>query len=77
MPESQRSTLAPRAVLRPRCPQCEAPAIVQRSTAERSGFQYWTLRCAKCGHIHEAQVQADPMTSEATRWLSSDLRAPT
>lgn len=77
MSESRRTTLAPRIVARPRCPHCKAPARVQRSTAVRSGFEHWTLRCTKCAHIHEAQVQADPMTSEATRWLFGDLRAPT
>lgn len=77
MPESQRSPLAPRAVARPRCPLCPARALVQRSAAGRSGFEHRTLGCTKCGDIHEAQFQADPMTSEATGWLSSELRAPT
>ena len=69
--------LAPRMVARPRCPQCNAPARVQRSTAAVSGFQHWTLRCTKCGHIHEADVHADPMTPEAKGWLAGELRAPT
>lgn len=73
----QLSTLTPRAVARPRCPQCQAPALVQRATAAQRGLEHWTLRCPKCGHIHEAQVQTDPMTAEATRWLLGDLRAPT
>jgi hypothetical protein len=77
MSESSPSTLTPRAVVRPRCPQCQAPALVQRSTAGRPGFEHWTLRCTKCGHIHEAQVQLDPMASDMNRWLSSELRAPT
>jgi len=69
--------LTPRAIARPRCPQCQAPALVQRATVGRSGFEHWTLRCTKCGHIHEAQVYADPMTSEATGWLSGELHSPT
>ena len=77
MQEFLPSTLTPRAVSRPRCPQCQAPALVQRATAGRSGFEHWTLRCTKCGHIHEAQVRSDPMTREAAGWLSSELRAPT
>ena len=77
MSESPQSILTPRAVARPRCPQCQAPVIVQRATAGRPGFEHWTLRCAKCGHIHEAQVQTDPMKSEAVGWLSGDLHAPT
>lgn len=77
MTEIHTSTLTPRAVARPRCPQCQARALVQRATAARPDFEHWTLRCTKCGHIHEAQVRADPMTSEATGWLSGELRSPT
>ena len=58
MSEMQSTTLTPRSAARPRCPQCQAPALVQRATPARSGFEHWTLRCTKCGHIHEAQVQA-------------------
>jgi uncharacterized Zn finger protein len=71
------SILTPRAVALPRCPQCQAPALIQRATPGRSGFEHWTLRCPKCGNIHEVQVQTDPMKSEAIGWLSGDLHAPT
>jgi ssDNA-binding Zn-finger/Zn-ribbon topoisomerase 1 len=78
MPQATLSTtLAPRAVTRPRCPQCQAPALVQRKSPGRTGFEHWTLRCPKCGTIHEAQVQVDPMKSESAGWLSGDLHAPT
>ena len=30
-------------------------------TSARPGLEYWTLRCAQCGLIHEAQVNAEPM----------------
>jgi len=76
MTEILPSTSALRAVARPRCPKCEAPARVQRSTPGRSGFEHWTLRCTKCGHLHEAQVHADPVKSEAAGWLSSHLHSP-
>jgi len=45
---------------RPRCPRCQARVTVQRTVASRPGFEHWTLRCTKCGHIHEAQVNVDP-----------------
>lgn len=77
MTELQTITLTPRQVMRPRCPQCEAPARVQRATPGRKGFEHWTLRCTKCGHIHEVQMRSDPMTSTADGWLSGGLRAPT
>jgi hypothetical protein len=53
MSESQIPTLPARLG----CPQCEARTTTQRITRARSGFEHWTLRCTKCGHIHEAQVQ--------------------
>ncbi len=31
----------------------------------RAGCEHWTLRCTKCGHVHEAQVHVDPMKSDA------------
>jgi RNase P subunit RPR2 len=77
MTKIQPSTLKPRAVARPRCPRCQAPSLVQRATAGRSGFEHWSLKCSSCGHIHEAQVHVDPMTSEAAGWVSSELRSPT
>jgi uncharacterized Zn finger protein len=77
MLESQLSTFSPRTAASRRCPQCEAPAIVQRATPGRSGFEHWTLRCTSCGNIHQAQVQTDPMKSATAGWLSGDLHAPT
>jgi hypothetical protein len=49
---------------------------VQRITAARSGFEHWTLRCIKCGLIHEARVNADPMKSDAISWEYRDPGAP-
>jgi transcription elongation factor Elf1 len=77
MPEFQFPTLAPRAVVRPRCPQCQASTTVQRAIPSRRGFEHWTLRCTKCGLIHEAQVDADPMKSGAGGWTDSNLNPPT
>jgi uncharacterized Zn finger protein len=72
LPTSPRRTSASR-----RCPQCEAPAAIQRATPGRPGFEHLTLRCPNCGNISEAQVQTDPMKSTAVGWLSGDLHAPT
>ena len=77
MSESRLPNLTPRAITRPRCLRCQAPAFVQSRTAGRPGFEHWTLRCPKCGSIQQAQVIADPMKSESTGWLSGDLHAPT
>jgi transcription elongation factor Elf1 len=70
-------TLPPRAALRPRCPRCQARATVQRAVSStRSGYEFWTLRCTKCGTVHEAQVPADPLKSDARGWLQSELAPP-
>jgi uncharacterized Zn finger protein len=50
---------------------------VQRIAAARSGFEHWTLRCTRCGHIHQAQVNADPMKSDAGGWADGNLVPPT
>lgn len=48
---------------------------IQYITSAHSGFEHWTLRCTKCGLIHEAQVNADPMKSDVIGRELSDLRA--
>jgi predicted Zn finger-like uncharacterized protein len=62
--QSSPPALPPRATQR-RCPRCQARLAVQSVIPSRSGFEHWTLRCTKCGHILEAQVHADPMKSDA------------
>jgi hypothetical protein len=50
---------------------------IQRIVPGREGFEHWTLRCTKCGTIREAQVNADPMKSEALGgWFDGELKPP-
>ena len=71
------TTLPPRATQRPRCPRCQARSTVQRIVPGRAGFEFWTLRCTKCGNIHEAQVHSDPIDDAvALGWLASELAPP-
>jgi hypothetical protein len=77
MLEVQLSTSWARVSASRRCSQCEAPAAIQHPTPGRPGFEHLTLRCPKCGNFSEAQVQTDPMKSEAVGWLAGDLHAPT
>ncbi len=74
-PEFPRSEL-PRAIHRPHCPRCHARMVAQRIVPSRSGFEHWTLRCTKCGNVHQAQVAIDPMKSDAMGWLDSELVPP-
>jgi hypothetical protein len=76
LPDSQAQTPSPRAAARPRCPKCQSRTEVQHIAVARAGFEHWTLRCTRCGLIHEAQVSADPMKSDAAGWEHSDLRPP-
>jgi transcription elongation factor Elf1 len=67
MPDLQTPPLAHRVAARPRCPKCQSRMEVQTIAAARSGYEHWTLRCVKCRLIHEAQVNADPTTSDGYR----------
>jgi uncharacterized Zn finger protein len=68
MPELQTPTLSPHMAARPRCPKCQSCTEVQHISAARPGFEHWTLRCTRCGLIHEAQVNTDPMMPDARGW---------
>ena len=76
LPDPQTHTLSPRAAAWPRCHKCQSRTEVQRITAARAGFEHWTPRCIKCGLIHEAQVNADPMKADSIGWEHGDLTAP-
>jgi hypothetical protein len=53
------------------------PSVSRVQRCENSaGFEYWTLRCIRCGLIYEAQVAADPMKSDAVGREHSHLRGP-
>jgi uncharacterized Zn finger protein len=52
---------------RPCCPRCQASPTVQRIVPGRPGFEYWTLRCRKCGNVYDAQVCLAPFLSEQLR----------
>jgi tRNA(Ile2) C34 agmatinyltransferase TiaS len=60
MPHSQFSSKlsSSRETVQPLCPKCQARMKRLRAVPGRPGFEHWTLRCAKCGLIHEAQVPA-------------------
>jgi DNA-directed RNA polymerase subunit M/transcription elongation factor TFIIS len=34
------------------CPQCHARLAILRIIAGKSGSEYWTFRCTRCGGIH-------------------------
>jgi hypothetical protein len=43
-----------------------------------SGFDIRTFECSRCSHVQTMTVEADPMKTDAIRWLAgSDLKSPT
>jgi len=76
MSELQTPTLPPRRTTHRRCLVCRSPLEVQRITEARAGFEHWTLRCTRCGRIEQAQVNTDPLKSEALGWTEGELRPP-
>jgi uncharacterized Zn finger protein len=63
-PMSRAPEPSPRTTQRPRCLRCQASPTVQRIVQGRPGFEYWTLRCTKCGSVYDTQVHIEPMRSE-------------
>jgi len=49
---------------------------VLRVVPGRPGFEHWTLRCRKCGLVHEAQAPAAPINFEALGWCGGELKPP-
>ena len=45
------------------CPQCDTHLVVQRIIPGPAGLEYWTLRCTRCGHIHQEAVAASRSAS--------------
>ncbi len=42
-----------------------------------SGFDIRTFQCGTCHHVNIAAAAADPMKSDAIRWLAAyDLKSP-
>ena len=40
----------------PECPLCGTRLVVQQIIPGRLGLEHWTLRCTKCGHIHQDAI---------------------
>ena len=77
MPDAQLTNkLSVRETASPRCPLCCGAMEILHVVSGRPGFEHWTLRCNRCGLVHQAQAAADPISSEALRWCDGELRPP-
>ena len=56
MPKSEAKPTAPATPALPDCPLCGTQLVVQRIIPGRLGLEHWTLRCTKCGHIHQDAI---------------------
>jgi hypothetical protein len=66
------------AIERPRCPTCrQNRMLLSKLQAGRSGFDYRTFECQKCGRVETRGVLSDPMTSDMKGWVAGELRPPT
>ena len=72
MPESKANSipLAAAAAL-PDCPLCSTRLVVQHIIPGRLGLEHWTLRCTKCGHIHQDAVDTSAPPAPPTLWRDS------
>jgi hypothetical protein len=66
-------TASPSVLSTTRCGRCQGPAKVQRITPSRTGFEHSTLRCTRCGHIHQMQVVSRPTQSDPHDWFDGPL----
>jgi hypothetical protein len=65
------ASISPSVLSRSRC--CRAPKMVLRITPSRTGFEHWTLRCTRCGHINQMQVASNPSQSDPVDWFDGPL----
>ena len=74
MPKSEpNSSSSGAAAALPDCPLCSTRLVVQRIIPGRLGLEHWTLRCTKCGHIHQDAVDtSSPHTRPAAPTLWPD-----
>jgi uncharacterized Zn finger protein len=52
----QSNSTAPDATAPSDCPLCGTQLVVQQIIPGRLGLEHWTLRCTKCGHIHQDAI---------------------
>ena len=60
---------SPRVLSSSRCDRCCGVTMVQRITPSRPGYEHWTLRCTRCGHIQQTQVVSSPSQSDPIDWF--------
>jgi hypothetical protein len=66
----------PRVLSSSPCDRCRGVTTVQRITPSRPGYEHWTLRCTRCGHVQQMQVVSSLSQSEPLDWFDSNFYSP-
>jgi tRNA(Ile2) C34 agmatinyltransferase TiaS len=61
---------------RPLCPTCKHRMKLARVSPGKRGFDEYTFECSTCHRTEKVSVFVDPMRTDATGWLASELRPP-
>jgi len=59
-------------IQRPRCPKCQTRMKTASVSHGPIGFEKRAFACPKCGQS-ETRMLADPLETDALRWLSGEL----
>jgi len=59
------TTHSPSTTVLSNCPECAARLAVVRVIGGRSGSEYWTMRCTRCGGIHLDIIKPIPAALSA------------
>ena len=52
MPNPDTSPIPLASAVRDNCPNCNGHMAILRVIGGKSGSEYWTMRCTRCGGIH-------------------------
>lgn len=65
------------AIERPRCTHCQSRMPLISTEVASAGAHLRTFHCVKCNLKLTIEIDADPMKSPLTGWLSGELKGPT
>jgi uncharacterized Zn finger protein len=47
------------------CPLCGTRLVIQQIIPGRLGLEHWTLKCTRCGHVHQDAVDLSSSSHHA------------
>jgi uncharacterized Zn finger protein len=63
-----------------RCSICQSSTKILGTATARMRFEHWTLRCTRCGHIDQVQVnvgaaETEEVSTSTSRFFTAAQRA--